>query len=103
LGQPDQFLIPKSLLVIFFSRLELFIETSVVFFFSFLGTRTRHFNFSSRNSRQDWELFLVPEISWREGTENGFHENYGNRWEIAGKSWCLMQIQKGQCDLRLLI
>jgi hypothetical protein len=50
------------------------------------------FNFtSSRNSRRDRELFLVPESRCREGDENSFHENSGNCWEMAGKSCCLVQ------------
>jgi hypothetical protein len=51
---------------------------------------------SSRNSRQDQELFLVPESRCREGDENSFHKNSGNWWEMAGKSWCLIPIKKSR-------
>ena len=67
---------------------------SADFDFSSSRTGTRLFNFSSRNSRQERELFLVPENSWREGGENNFHENFGNCREMTGKSWCLHCIIK---------
>ncbi len=76
--------------------LKLLIKISVVLFFSFLGTRTRQYNFSSQNARRDLELFLVPEISWPEGATNSFHKNFGNRREIVGKSWYLMHAQTNE-------
>jgi hypothetical protein len=51
-------------------------------------TKVSHFS-SSRNSRRDRELFLVPENRWREVFGNCFHENFGNWRDMTGKLWCL--------------
>jgi hypothetical protein len=51
--------------------------------FSF-KTKVRHFS-SSRNSRRERELFLVPENRWREVFGNCFHENFGNWRDMTGK------------------
>jgi hypothetical protein len=51
--------------------------------FSF-KTKVHHFS-SSRNSRREGELFLVPENRWREVFGNCFHENFGNWRDMTGK------------------
>ncbi len=56
-----------------FSRLEfLFLNKSSSFY-------------SSRNSRRERELFLVPENKWRDMFGNCFHENFGNWRDMTGK------------------
>ncbi len=68
----------------------------ILFFFLFLVSNFSYnkkfllFS-SSRNSRRERELYLVPENRWREGFGNCFYENFGNCREMTGKLWCLLR------------
>jgi hypothetical protein len=74
-------------LSLFCSSVRLSIRPSFFLFlvsnFSF-KTKVRHIS-SSRNSRRERELFLVPEHRRRDMFGNCFHENFGNWRDMTGK------------------
>ncbi len=71
-----------------------------VFLFSFFLFPVSNFSFqwkvhqfsSSRNSRRERELFIVPESRCRELFGNCFHENFGNWRDMTEKLWCLLRM-----------